>query len=177
MAIYTKKGDDGTTGLLSGQRISKADRRIEVLGTLDELNSQIGVCVAIATPNKFATLGRELENIQRDLFSIGSKIADLKISPIGWLDDRTANLEQAIDRTDRVLPKLANFILPGGDILAAQLHLARSICRRAERRLVKYQSRISFVKYLNRLSDYFFTAALQVNHQTKTREIVWKVSA
>lgn len=144
MPIYTKTGDKGMTGLFSGKRVSKKSPIIETLGSIDELNAWLGVIGG-------------LEEIQKDLMVINSFIAGFKVKIPGseWL-------EKEIDRMEKKLPKLRNFILPKG-----QIHLARAVCRRAERDMIKAGFKII---YLNRLSDYLFVLA-----RTKTKkEIVWK---
>lgn len=180
MRIYTRTGDQGTTGLFGGARVSKADDRVEAYGTVDELNSMLGVVVA-ALPEEAAALGTELRQVQSDLICASSWLAASEdaanSNALAVLSaDRTPALEAAMDQMDAQLPPLSNFILPGGDPAAAWTHVARTICRRAERRLVRVvgeptkeptkaeeQMRITLV-YLNRLADFLFIAARYINH-------------
>lgn len=166
--IYTKTGDNGTTGLAGGKRVSKDSPLIEASGSLDELNAAIGSTRACSPPDNVDSL---LEAIQNDLFTIGIQIstpedAGVRISGIG--EEKIGNLEREIDALEDRLPPLKNFILPGGSQEAAFLHLARTIARRAERRCValsrsaKVDPRI--LRYLNRLSDLLFLLARYVNH-------------
>ncbi len=175
MPIYTKTGDKGDTGLFNGKRVSKASLRIEAIGTVDELNSVIGFVISQLTISK-SQLTKELIKIQSDLFVIGGALAN----PRGEinLSKRTKEFEKLIDELTRKLPPLFNFILPGGGIAGASLHLARTVCRRAERRIVslsgkeKVQSEI--IIYINRLSDLFLTMSRFVNQKEKKKETIWK---
>jgi len=181
MKIYTKTGDDGTTGLLGGQRIGKSDHRIDCFGAIDELNATLGWCaVAAANVEPLASL---LRQIQSDLFTLGSHLAvaegsgaDRNLPP---LDDAiVSRLEMEIDAADGQLPELRNFILPGGSELAARLHLARTVCRRAERRLVEFSLDRPVppitVTYLNRLSDWLFVEARLANQLANVADIPWR---
>ncbi|HTY63903.1 MAG TPA: cob(I)yrinic acid a,c-diamide adenosyltransferase [Acidobacteriota bacterium] len=165
--IYTKTGDDGTTGLLGGQRVTKDSPLIEASGSLDELNALIGLVRSHTLPDD---VNRVLESIQNDLFTIGTQISTpeesgAKIPGIG--NDEIANLEREIDTLEDRLPSLKQFILPGGAKEAAALHLARTVARRAERRCVtltrsaKLDPRV--LCYLNRLSDLLFLLARYAN--------------
>lgn len=148
--IYTKKGDFGETGLLGGKRVPKSDPLVEALGTIDELNAILG------------TLGlRELERIQREIMQINAYIAGFKTKI-----PSEKYLEKSIDKMQKELPELKNFILPKGPF-----HLARAVCRRAERQAVSAGFKI---KYLNRLSDYLFVLARYVNFKNHMPEIIWK---
>lgn len=179
MKIYTKTGDSGSTSLYGGLRVPKHHHRIEAYGTLDELNSYMGLIAAL--------LGREgvshiAENIQNELFVMGSHLAaqpdkeNLKLPDMD--ESLIGKMEQEIDRMDEMLPPLKFFILPGGSALVAHIHVARCICRRAERActIVAEQEAIDsrIVMMLNRLSDYLFTLARYAAMTTGTDEIPWK---
>jgi cob(I)alamin adenosyltransferase len=165
--IYTRTGDDGTTGLAGGQRVSKDSPLIEAGGSLDELNALIGVVRSCELPGD---VDRVLQRIQNDLFTIGAQIATPEGSNIkvqGICDEEIENLEHEIDALEDRLPPLRQFILPGGSSTAAALHLARTVARRAERRCVtlsrsaKIDPRV--LCYLNRLSDLCFLLARHAN--------------
>jgi cob(I)alamin adenosyltransferase len=161
MPIYTRTGEDGTTSLFGGKRVSKSDPRVDLYGSIDELNSWIG----------FINDSR-LTEIQHDLFTIGSILAgwhgDLKT-----IEPRIHQMELWIDEMDKKLPELKHFILPGGSRRAAQVHITRTVCRRAERIAVSQHADSLIIKYLNRLSDLLFTLARFINKQGKIRETVW----
>lgn len=179
MKIYTKTGDDGSTSLFGGTRVQKNNIRINAYGTIDELNSVIGIAVSgdINDEIKF-----ELENIQNVLFQIGSELAspeNVKSNIIKRTSEEDVkNLETLIDKFDEKLPPLKNFILPGGNNSAAQLHYARTVCRRAERIIVELKEFELVSKnvliYVNRLSDLFFVLARYQNLSRSTAEIIWK---
>jgi cob(I)alamin adenosyltransferase len=188
MKIYTKKGDDGSTSLLGGQRVKKSHARLDSYGTLDELNSALGVAVAtlksaITKPQEaeFAVLQAELLQIQNLLFNIGSALAVVdeawkaKIPKVNA--DHVICLESRIDEWTAILPPLKNFILPGGHIVASHLHLARAISRRAERLAVALHEQnpveVHILSYLNRLSDFLFVAARFVNLKFGISDIEW----
>jgi cob(I)alamin adenosyltransferase len=188
MKIYTGTGDRGKTSLFSGQRVSKANPRIEAYGDMDELNSIIGALISSLKP-ELARLDGELQQIQVDLFTIGALLATTPDSPsMETVSEIThqqiAFLENSIDRMEATLPELKGFILPGGDATAAWAHLARTICRRTERRMVGFLDASSFIQvpdayhraliYINRLSDYFFVAARYCNHVLGVTEKLWK---
>ncbi len=156
MPIYTKKGDRGKTGLFDGQRVAKDTAVVEAIGAIDELNAAIGA----------TSLAKKLEGVQRDLFSLGSRLAGYE-SKLD-LESRVAEMEKEIDRMWKKLPPLKNFILPRGE-----LHLARAVCRRAERAVVAANATFAY-QYLNRLSDYLFCLARWVNFQKKKPEVLWK---
>jgi cob(I)alamin adenosyltransferase len=179
MKIYTKTGDQGKTSLFGGRRISKDDLRIEAYGTIDELNSHLGL---ICSMNVLPEIKTKLQKIQSYLFVIGANLAadpekaDLKTPELN--DEQTKFLESEIDIMESQLTPLRFFILPGGDTMCAQAHLCRTVCRRAERRTVSL-SQIEPVKehiliYLNRLSDYFFVLARYLAHLNNSEEIYWK---
>jgi cob(I)alamin adenosyltransferase len=175
MPLYSGTGDDGSTGLASGERVSKCSARPEACGTVDELNAHLAAVIASLPANdspETATLIR----VQNDLFTIGALIASTPGSSIRSIPaaiDTTAIqfLEQAIDQLENKLPKLTTFILPGGHPAAIQANITRTICRRAERRVVQLiqqekNTGLTAVQiYLNRLSDYLFVCARGVNHQ------------
>lgn len=178
MKIYTKNGDGGETSLLGGERVSKDALRIEAYGTVDELNSSLGIARALKPS---ADLDRIIEIIQNDLFVLGATLAvpgakrPAPVKPVG--QEHVSRLEQTIDSLDAKLPPLNTFILPGGSPIAAQLHLARTICRRAERLVVRLSKseivdEVS-IAYLNRLSDTLFVLARTANHVDGVREIPW----
>jgi cob(I)alamin adenosyltransferase len=179
MKIYTKTGDDGTTGLFGGARVDKDDARVEAYGTVDELNAVIGVARAASPPAEIATL---LAEIQEQLFVAGAELATAAGKedklPMKLLDaGDVERLERAIDGTEAGLPPLANFILPGGAPAGAALHHARTVCRRAERSLIA-ASRVAKVRgelkiYLNRLSDFLFVAARRANFAANVAESPW----
>jgi cob(I)alamin adenosyltransferase len=178
--IYTKTGDSGTTGLLGGGRASKDDLRIDAYGTVDELNAAIGLVRASGLDTETDSL---LARIQDDLFAVGSALADPNpTGPFhGAIDaDHTIRLEAAIDKIEAELPPLTRFILPGGTIAAAQVQLARAICRRAERLTVKLacqqDQHVSefLVVYLNRLSDLLFVVSRRLNHRAGVPDTTWR---
>ena len=188
MKIYTGTGDRGKTSLFSGQRVSKANERIETYGDMDELNSLIGALVASLT-SELAELDDELEQIQTNLFTISALMATTPDSPaMQTVSDISQQhidfLENAIDRMQVALPELKGFILPGGHSTAAWAHLARTTCRRTERKMVRFldassQNQIpdSYQRaliYINRLSDYFFVVARFCNHVLEVPEKLWK---
>ncbi len=178
MKIYTKRGDKGETSLIGGSRVSKTHSRIEAYGTVDELNSSIGV---IRDSAKYRELDPFLVEIQNTLFTIGSELAstpDSKMVLPKLKDEQIEELEAEMDRMDEELPQLKNFILPGGEITASHCHVSRCICRRAERRVVALSelSEIDerIVRYLNRLSDYLFTLARYYTLKHGGIETQWK---
>lgn len=177
--IYTRGGDKGKTSLALGQRLYKSDDHIQSLGDIDELNCQIGVVIALL-PASCGTqlIGKDLLKIQNILFDIGAELAmhgsDYPTLQQSFID----NLESRLDALNEQTPSLKEFILPGGHPSAAQCHLARSVCRRAERQLVKldpHQKSFSQpLKYLNRLSDYLFVAARYLNLINQHPETLWQ---
>ncbi len=176
MPIYTRTGDRGKTSLFGGKRVLKSDERVETYGTIDELNSLLGIVVAnIEVKNK--NLATDLEEIQHDLFTIGSYLANPASKPVDRLEKRIDEFEKTIDAMTAKMPELHNFILPGGGKVGASLHQARTVCRRAERRLVglMQQEKVDqhVVTYINRLSDLLFTMARFVNHKEKKKETIW----
>lgn len=179
MKIYTKTGDKGETGLLGGKRVGKNSLEIDLIGEVDELNAFLGTSILFITEEKLKLF---LQNIQRDLFKFGAELACLQASAdvqekIIKLDfSRVAEMEKLIDKFWQDLPELKNFILPGGAAAGANLHLARVICRRVERKLVavgqSLNLRSELYIYLNRLSDFLFAAARWVNFKDGQEEII-----
>lgn len=183
MKIYTKTGDAGETGLLGGRRVRKDDLRIEAYGTVDELNAFLGLARCEALPAEVATT---LERVQNELFAVGAELATTnpaKRRPEFIAEAHIETLEREIDHLETKLPPLKEFILPGGNRGASQLHVARAVCRRAERLVVSLMndpgSEVSprMVKYLNRLSDYLFVAARAANWLAGVPDVPWKKSA
>lgn len=178
--IYTKTGDDGTSGLIGGTRVKKSDNRLEAYGTVDELNSWIGLLKS-ETIDKSCT--NTLELIQNKLFVIGSKLATdyeknqqlAGILPCNQKD--IEQLENEIDRMQQQLEPLKNFILPGGNQHSAFAHIARTVCRRAERRISLIETKIqnieSIIIFVNRLSDYLFVLARYINRKQGIEETKW----
>ncbi|MCL4419039.1 cob(I)yrinic acid a,c-diamide adenosyltransferase [Patescibacteria group bacterium] len=173
MPIYTKTGDKGKTGLFSGIRVSKASPRIEAIGMVDELNSVIGLTISITTNRE---IKKELIGIQKDLFVIGGALAN-PLQKVKLLE-RVKEFENKIDEMTKKLPPLFNFILPGGGKSGSALHLARTVARRAERRMVELSRKEKvpgdLIIYINRLSDLFLTMSRFVNHKEKKKETIWR---
>ncbi len=181
MKIYTKTGDTGKTSLLSGERVDKSDERIECYGTIDELNCYIGLLKELKINSKRKYF---LNSIQENLFIIGSRIAagnaseKVKASLPNMDKDSISALENHVDEMQLTLPALKNFILPGGHKDVAFAHIARVVCRRAERRLVGLESRVDekfyiYNTYLNRLSDYLFVLSRKMSCELKVEENIW----
>jgi cob(I)alamin adenosyltransferase len=173
MPIYTRTGDTGSTSLFGGKRVLKCEELVDVYGSIDELNCWIG---RIASKMDAADVQQFLAAIQSDLFTIGSHMAGWK-SELTELPKRVKEMEARIDIMEKDLPKLTNFILPGGSPLASDTHLARAVCRRVERQTVSLGQKEtvapSIVTYLNRLSDMLFMLARFVNKEEGHVEIVW----
>ena len=179
MKIYTRTGDEGQTGLLGGTRVSKDHLRVAAYGDVDETNAAIGLVLA---HTRSPRLGKLLRQVQADLFALGAELADVRRArkqqaKAAVTDAMIARLEQEIDDRDGALPPLRAFVLPGGVPTAAFLHLARTVCRRAERSVVAL-ARTSKVEpltivYLNRLSDLLFVLARYENHVARRRERTW----
>ena len=179
--IYTKTGDKGTTSLLGGTKVPKSHMRIEAYGTVDELNSYIGLLIDQLSLEDSKQILRE---IQDRLFTIGSSLAcdpekeaKLKIPDLHEQD--ILLLEEQMDSMDLELPQMKSFIIPGGDIAVSTAHIVRCVCRRAERHCVSMQENKAFVdplviKYLNRLSDYLFVLARYIGHKKNVTEIPWR---
>jgi cob(I)alamin adenosyltransferase len=178
MKIYTRTGDGGQTSLFGGARVSKADPRVDAYGEVDELNAWLGLV-------RSSTLDRDLDEaivqLQRDLFAVGARLADpaSKIAPrvakATLQDADVERLESLIDRLDGELPPLTRFILAGGSPAGAALHVARGVCRRAERRMITLEPAIDsvLIRYINRLSDLLFVMARVANHRAGVTETEW----
>lgn len=183
--VYTKTGDKGETGLVSGNRILKSDQRIDLYGDLDELNSRVGVSTSYMGDGQFSKEIDFLHHIQSAIFDLGSNLAcevenrkkyKLPQIPIEFIME----MEQEIDRMDHELEPLKNFILPGGTKVSAHIHLCRTEARSVERKLIAFHQATNeelpehSLIFLNRLSDYFFVLARYVNHRLGGSEITWK---
>ncbi|QDT00319.1 cob(I)yrinic acid a,c-diamide adenosyltransferase [Adhaeretor mobilis] len=178
MKIYTRTGDDGTTGLFGGPRVPKNDQRIAAYGTIDELNSLIGLARSLEVS---AEIDAGLARIQHELFAVGAELAtpEPESHHTDFLTDhQVGRLELEIDRFDTSLPELKNFILPGGGQAGATLHVARCVCRRAERQLVTLGEtapvRAALMQYVNRLSDLLFVLARATNASNDCLEQPWE---
>ena len=178
MKIYTRTGDDGSTGLIGGSRVAKDDAAIECYGTVDELNATLGAAILVADIEAREWIGQ----VQAELFTIGSQLAtpagapqaaSLPIVDAKWV----TRLEHQIDAAEATLPPLRNFILPGGTEFATRLHVARTVCRRAERLLVATARERTIdpliVTYMNRLSDWLFVQARRANHAAGVPDVPW----
>ena len=188
MRVYTKTGDNGTTALVGGVRIKKTDIRLEAYGTVDELNSQIGLLVALMEKQgvENETVGsrrEELIRIQNTHIKVGTHMATdqskTPLYPSAILPEgETEMLEQAIDSMNAQLPEKQGFVLPGGTVAAAQAHVCRTVCRRAERRIAQLAEIAKvgpeIMQYINRLSDYLFILAKIINFNMGHGEIVWQ---
>jgi len=180
MKIYTRTGDTGNTGLLGGSRVPKDHLRIEAYGTVDELNSHLGMLRDLAVPHH----GELITDIQNTLFAIGSRLASssdeeatkFQVPQVG--DEEILALEQHMDRMDADLEPMRNFILPGGHPAVSQAHICRTVCRRAERRVVHLAASEAIpetvVRYLNRLSDLLFVLARHLGHLNDVADTPWK---
>lgn len=188
MKIYTKTGDRGRTSLSSGERVSKGEGRIEAYGDVDELNSMLGM-LRMVLPEEEPLLDQEVERIQSDLLHMGTRLATTSDSPASAelseiTEEHTRTLEKAIDRMDETLPALKGFILPGGHVSAAWAHIARTVCRRAERHVALLADDAGHsdsvwklngsLIYLNRLSDYLFVLARYCNQIQGVPDSHWK---
>jgi cob(I)alamin adenosyltransferase len=179
MKIYTKQGDKGTTALYGGKRVSKAEIRIEAYGTVDELNSYLGFVTTYLEEKEYTDL---MHSIQSRLFDLGTHLAaepgkkNLILPEIN--ETHIVQLEQYIDKMNESLPELKFFILPGGNKAASVAHVARTICRRAERCVVRLSENDNvlpvLIQYLNRLSDFLFVLARKLANDSNEPEIVWK---
>ena len=176
--IYTKTGDTGKTALFGGRRVSKSDLRIDAYGTIDELNSFIGLVRDSVNSNQTKSL---LKDIQDRLFTLG---ANLAMDPAKNLDPPDIHipdielLEKGIDQMEETLPPLKNFILPGGHVIVSYCHIARTVCRRAERLVVALhlveEVEPLVIQYLNRLSDFLFVLARKLGQELEIEEVTWK---
>jgi cob(I)alamin adenosyltransferase len=179
MKIYTKSGDEGKASLIGGKRISKDDIQIDAYGTIDELNSNLGLL------RDYCDLDNDknfILDIQKNLFVIGSLLAidysnNKKVEHIDFSTDKTSLIEKEIDKISSTLPKMTNFIIPGGHRTVSTCHISRSICRRAERNCIKLAKQFklnnNILIYLNRLSDYLFILSRKITIDTNTQEIKW----
>ena len=185
MKIYTRTGDQGETGLFGGLRVPKDDVRVDAYGEVDELNAVIGLCIARLEACDESEMAGRIRILQADLFAIGAHLATPAPEDGGRLNEhipplpaaRIAEMEAWMDESDAETPPLRNFILPGGTEAAAYLHLARTVCRRAERRVITltHQATVEegIVIYLNRLSDLLFTLARTANHRAGFNDVPW----
>lgn len=180
MKIYTKNGDKGKTNLLGKTEVFKNNVIVDAYGTVDELNAVLGICI---NKIKNAVIKKDLIQIQNNLFLIGSYLADynkqfIKIDDIKKLKEQTEILEKRIDTMEAILPKLTNFILPSGNETSVFLHLARTVTRRAERKIVRIHKKQNVDKqvlsFINRLSDYFFVLSRYLNFKAGYKETIWK---
>jgi cob(I)alamin adenosyltransferase len=177
--IYTRTGDNGETSLFDGRRVSKSDLRVDAYGEIDELNAALGMALADGVDPDIAAM---LEAVARDLFAVGGRLADPqhrvaeRVRKIAVGLAEVGRLEQWIDQLEAGLPPLRRFILPGGSPAGAALHMARTICRRAERRVAALgpdEVESELRAYVNRLSDFLFVAARAVNHRAGVPELEW----
>jgi cob(I)alamin adenosyltransferase len=181
MKIYTKTGDKGMTALIGGTKVLKSNERIEAYGTVDELNSWIGL---VSDQVKIKKVNTVLKEIQDRLFTIGSSLAcdpnkEVKLKIPDLTEPDITSLEEHIDKMNEKLPEMRSFILPGGHVAVSSVHIARCVCRRTERLCVAMQEDKLFIdplviKYLNRLSDYLFVLARYIGLKLKVKEIPWK---
>lgn len=178
--LYTRTGDQGQTSLVGGQRVSKTCARLESYGTIDELNSFLGLLISHLTDEEDRTY---LQHIQSELFVVGSYLAtDVATTPLRaqsvMTADRVEALEQKIDEVDEALPPLRLFVLPGGSQTASLCHVCRTICRRAERRILALAEETEIdplvIAYVNRLSDLFFALARKQNVVSGCDEVIWR---
>lgn len=188
MRVYTRTGDKGTTALVGGVRISKTDTRLEAYGTVDELNSHIGLLIAMIEEQNtdsevLGTLQESLIRIQNNLFIVGTHLAtdqsQTPLYPSAILPEgETEFLEQSIDSMNVQLPEKQGFVLPGGATPAAQAHVCRTVCRRAERHIAALAETAivgpEIMQYINRLSDYLFILAKIINFNMSRSEIIWQ---
>ena len=186
MNLYTRKGDDGRTVLLDGTRVSKSDGRIAAFGLVDEINAHLGIAVSLASTRRqdplIATIQDRLSQIQAELFSLGAELAAVGTSKavddaLRTRPEQATRLEAWIDDACKPLPPLNTFVLPGGDPLASQLHVCRTVCRRAERAVVALAAQqpvnANALVYLNRLSDLLFAWSRLANHTAGKADVPW----
>lgn len=186
MKIYTRRGDEGETGLLGGTRVPKSDARVDAYGTVDELNAGVGLALATDAEGRGVLDADRLKRLQDDLFAVGARLAAAdpeRAREKGLVPrfprSRVDDLEAWIDELDEELPELDAFVLPGGTATAAQLHAARTVCRRAERAVVRLAADDAelgdvVLPYLNRLSDLLFTLARAANERAGVAETEWE---
>ncbi len=182
MKIYTKTGDKGQTSLIGGTRVAKNSVRLEAYGSVDELNSYIGLVRSFPISSE---LKEELVAIQNTLFSIGGNLAtDTSVKEVRnnlvVTEEEVVYLEKAIDRMNEALPPLAYFVLPGGSQASAVAHIARTVCRRVERRVLdvaaQYGVDEAVLRYINRLSDYLFVVARKICYDDRGKELKWELT-
>lgn len=180
MKIYTRTGDRGTTSLVGGTRVQKTHRRIEAYGTVDELSAQLGLLATYLTDEEDLHF---LQRVQHCLFAVGAQLAtDVSHTPLRAESvvpvTAVVAIEQEIDRLDALVPPLRDFVLPGGSRASALAHVCRTVCRRAERRILALQSEAqvddTLLSYINRLSDYLFVLARKLNQDAGQPELFWK---
>ncbi|MBI5224016.1 cob(I)yrinic acid a,c-diamide adenosyltransferase [Candidatus Micrarchaeota archaeon] len=176
MPIYTKFGDAGKTRLLGTAVVDKDDPKVQAYGSVDELNALLGI--VIASNSEIPKINENLTKIQNDLFVIGAQLAAKDVKTKSIEPKQIEGLEHEIDKMEAELPRLTNFILPGGHIVAASLHHARTVCRRTERCIVTLAKSEKVnedtMKYMNRLSDFLFVLARFVNYKKKHEEKIWR---
>jgi cob(I)alamin adenosyltransferase len=180
--IYTRKGDGGKTSLVNGEKVSKSHQRLDAYGSVDELNSVIGIIISHLSSHGFDHATTFLLEVQNRLFNVGSQLACADKTMSAQLPQITAKdvavLENEMDEMSKGLPPLTQFILPGGHLLASHTHVARAVCRRAERETAKLLETDfapeHILPYLNRLNDYFFVLARHFNHVLGHNEITWE---
>jgi cob(I)alamin adenosyltransferase len=174
MAIYTKTGDKGETSLASGKRVPKTDARIEAYGTVDELNSQVGLLRARLQTSSdcFHLADEQLEWVQDKLFNLGAALSE---APGEWIEETdVTQLERWIDAMQEVVPKQHAFVLPMGSECVCTCHVCRTVCRRAERRMTESGADVIALRFVNRLSDYFFVLSRYVSYNGGEKEFLWK---
>lgn len=179
MKIYTRTGDQGTTSLVYGERVSKSDLRVEAYGTVDEANAMIGFAASLIEKDQWKekeAFLKQIKKIQNDLFHVGSELSTPNGKEVYWpiTEKHIKDLEEKIDSLEKHLPSLDQFILPSGHQAASGFHVARTIVRRAERMTVRLKEDLNnpmVLSYLNRLSDYLFVAARYMNHVHQVEEI------
>ena len=179
--IYTRTGDQGDTSLVDGSSTRKDGARVAAYGDIDELNASLGVAICICQEHKLSNLVTELSDLQQKLFDFGAEIATPENSkypcPVPTTETEIADLESRIDEITANLPELRSFVLPGGHPLTAQLHVSRTICRRAERSLVTLMELETVspltLQFINRLSDYLFALSRHASQITSTPEVLW----
>jgi cob(I)alamin adenosyltransferase len=179
--IYTRTGDKGTTSLIGGTKVPKSHLRIEAYGTVDELNSYIGLCKDLIPDKQGIAI---LQEVQDRLFTVGSSLAcdpvkEPKMRIPDLKEDDVTLLEKEMDKMNEIIPPMKSFVLPGGHVTVSHLHIARCVCRRAERCCVRLEMEKEdiepiVIQYLNRLSDYLFILARYISYQLKVEEIPWK---
>lgn len=180
MAIYTKTGDKGTTSLANGERVQKTDLRIEAYGTVDELNSWIGLLRASLVTREgqtedsthLSTVDAQLEWVQNKLFNLGAALSE---APGTWITEEDVHqLEQWIDTMQTVVPPQRAFVLPSGSETVCKCQICRTVCRRAERKMIEANSAEIELKWINRLSDFLFVLARYLGYKNGEKEAVWK---